>query len=470
MPSSSGGLIRPHTAKFASIYRLLDSVVMLFALVVASRAYDVPMDTDYWLAGLLAVLGFQLAGEVTHLYASWRVYSLRQELSELAMVCIAVGALLVTAAFLSKTSDHYSRVVIVLWWTLAFAGLALVRVAIRALLRASRARGRNTRSFAIAGTGDWARRVAQRVLAADSLGLRAIGYFDDRASERTTLPPGPALPVEGNFKALVQLAKDGGVDYIYVAMPLSNAKRVMALIHDLSDTTASVFFVPDFFVFDLMHARWTEIDGMPVVSVFDTPFLGVDGWLKRLEDLLIAASALTVTAPLMLAIAVGVKLSSSGPVLFRQRRYGLSGKVVEVWKFRSMSVQEDGDQIPQARRADPRVTPFGAFLRRTSLDELPQFFNVLQGHMSVVGPRPHAVAHNEQYRKLVPGYMLRHKVKPGITGWAQVNGWRGETNTVEKMQMRVEHDMHYIRNWSLVLDIKIVALTVVRGFAGPGAY
>ena len=231
-----------------------------------------------------------------------------------------------------------------------------------------------------------------------------------------------------------------------------------------------MFFVPDFFVFEMLQARWTEIDGMPLVSVFDTPFLGVDGWLKRIEDLLIALIALTLTAPLMLAIALGVKLSSPGPVLFRQRRYGLSGKVVEVWKFRSMGVQEDGEEIPQARRADPCVTRFGAFLRRTSLDELPQFFNVLQGHMSVVGPRPHAVAHNEQYRKLVPGTMLRHKVKPGITGWAQVNGWRGETDTVEKMQKRVEHDMHYIRNWSLALDVKIVALTLVRGFAGPGEY
>ncbi len=452
---------------------MLDAAIVLSALVFAASAYDGEMSTAYWLAGLLAVLGLQVAGEVTQVYASWRVYSLRQELSELALACIMVGALLVVVAFLAKMSVQYSRVVMVLWWTLAFTGLALERVIIRALLRASRARGRNTRSLAIAGAGDLAQRVAERVLAADSIGLRPIGYFDD-AVPVGTIPPKregtPVLAVKGNLEALVKLARDGGVDYVYIALPLAGEEQVKALIHDLSDTTASVFFVPDFFVFEMLQARWTEIDGMPLVSVFDTPFLGVDGALKRIEDLLIATAALTVTAPLMLAIALGVKLSSPGPVLFRQRRYGLSGKVVEVWKFRSMGVQEDGDEIPQARRADPRVTRFGAFLRRTSLDELPQFFNVLQGHMSVVGPRPHAVAHNEQYRKLVPGYMLRHKVKPGITGWAQVNGWRGETDTVEKMQMRVEHDMHYIRNWSLALDMKIVALTVVRGFAGPGAY
>jgi putative colanic acid biosynthesis UDP-glucose lipid carrier transferase len=346
-------------------------------------------------------------------------------------------------------------------------------VAIRAALRVSRARGRNTRSLAIAGAGDLAQLVAERVLAANSLGLRPIGYFDDVVPVGTTPSQrerSRALAVQGNLEALIRLAREGGVDYVYIALPIADEAQVKALIHDLSDTTASVFFVPDFFVFEMLQARWTELDGMPLVSVFDTPFLGVDGVLKRIEDLLLATVALTLTSPLLLAIALGVKLSSPGPVLFRQHRYGLSGKVVEVWKFRSMGVQEDGDQVPQARRGDPRVTRFGAFLRRTSLDELPQFFNVLQGHMSVVGPRPHAVAHNEQYRKLVPGYMLRHKVKPGITGWAQVNGWRGETDTVEKMNKRVEHDMHYIRNWSLMLDLKIVALTVVRGFAGPGAY
>ena len=468
MPSRSGGLIRPHSKRLAMLYRLLDSAVVLFALVTAAFLYGVDMDAHYWLAGLLAVLGFQVAGEMTHIYTSWRMYSLRQELSELALACIAVGVFLVLVAFFSKTSVDYSRVTMVLWWTLAFSCLALQRVGIRALLRMSRATGRNVRTFAVAGTGDWARRVAERVHAADTLGLRPVGYFDDRGPGRQQ--QGPVLPVAGNFKALVQLARDGGVDFIYVAMPLSNAKRIMDLIHALSDTTVSVFFVPDFFVFDLLHARWAEIDGMPMVSVFDTPFLGVDGSLKRIEDVLVAAIALVVTAPVLAAIAAGVKLSSPGPVLFRQRRYGLSGKVVEVWKFRSMRVTEDGEHVPQARRGDPRVTPFGAFIRKTSLDELPQFFNVLQGHMSVVGPRPHAVAHNEQYRKLVPGYMLRHKVKPGITGWAQVSGWRGETDTVEKMQKRVEHDMHYIRNWSLMLDVKIVALTVVRGFRQPGAY
>jgi putative colanic acid biosynthesis UDP-glucose lipid carrier transferase len=210
--------------------------------------------------------------------------------------------------------------------------------------------------------------------------------------------------------------------------------------------------------------------GMPMISVFDTPFYGVDGWLKRTEDLVLGTLILLLICVPMLAIAIGVKISSPGPVLFKQRRYGLNGKIVEVWKFRSMTVCEDGDKVVQASKNDARVTRFGAFIRRTSLDELPQFINVLQGSMSIVGPRPHAVAHNEQYRRLIHGYMLRHKVKPGITGWAQISGWRGETDTLEKMQKRIEFDLEYVRNWSLWLDLKIIMLTVIRGFSGSNAY
>jgi putative colanic acid biosynthesis UDP-glucose lipid carrier transferase len=228
--------------------------------------------------------------------------------------------------------------------------------------------------------------------------------------------------------------------------------------------------VPDLFVFDLFHANWSSVAGMPVVSVYEDPFFGIEGGIKRLEDVLLGSLILLMVSPLMLLIALGVKLTSPGPVLFKQRRYGLNGQVVEVWKFRSMTVCDDGDRVVQAKKNDARVTPFGAFLRRTSLDELPQFINVLQGQMSIVGPRPHAVAHNEEYRNMIQGYMLRHKVKPGITGWAQVNGWRGETDTLDKMQSRVDCDLAYVRNWSLWLDIKIIIKTVFKGFVGNNVY
>jgi putative colanic acid biosynthesis UDP-glucose lipid carrier transferase len=260
------------------------------------------------------------------------------------------------------------------------------------------------------------------------------------------------------------------IDYVYIAMPMTEQKCVIELVNHLADTTTSVYFVPDVFISDLMNSRWMSLNGVPVVSVFESPFYGVDGWLKRLEDLLFGALILALTAIPIIAIGIGVKLTSPGPVFFKQRRYGLNGRVVEVWKFRTMQVLEDGDSVSQATKADPRITPFGGFLRRTSLDELPQFFNVLTGDMSIVGPRPHAIAHNEQYRRLIHGYMLRHKVKPGITGWAQINGWRGETDTLEKMRRRLEFDLEYVRNWSLILDLKIIGLTILRGFNGKNVY
>ena len=192
--------------------------------------------------------------------------------------------------------------------------------------------------------------------------------------------------------------------------------------------------------------------------------------MKRMEDVFLSLTILGIISIPMLCIALGIKLTSRGPVLFKQDRYGMDGKKIKVWKFRSMRVMDNGEVVKQATKGDPRITPFGAFLRRTSLDELPQFFNVLQGTMSVVGPRPHAVSHNEEYRKKVAYYMLRHKMKPGITGWAQVNGWRGETDTVEKMEMRIKYDLEYIRNWSIWMDFKIVIFTLFRGFVGKNVY
>jgi putative colanic acid biosynthesis UDP-glucose lipid carrier transferase len=228
----------------------------------------------------------------------------------------------------------------------------------------------------------------------------------------------------------------------------------------LQNTTASLHFVPDVFGVNIIQGRLGDMGGIPVVGLTVTPFTGVNRLIKRASDVVLSLLILVLISPLLLAVAVGVKLSSPGPVIFRQRRTGLDSEVITVYKFRSMTVEENGADVQQATRNDPRVTRFGAFIRKTSLDELPQFINVLQGRMSIVGPRPHAVAHNEQYRKIVKAYMARHKVKPGITGWAQVNGLRGETDTVDKMARRVEYDLEYLRNWSLGLDLLIIARTV----------
>jgi putative colanic acid biosysnthesis UDP-glucose lipid carrier transferase len=261
-----------------------------------------------------------------------------------------------------------------------------------------------------------------------------------------------------------------GIDLIYIALPMASQPRIIKLLEELRDTTASIYFVPDIFVSDLVQARVDTIGDLPVVAVCETPFYGFNGLVKRLEDSVLASLILVMIAPLLIALAIGVKLSSPGPVLFKQRRYGVDGRKIVVYKFRTMTVAEDGEVVRQATKNDSRITPFGGFLRKTSLDELPQFINVLQGRMSVVGPRPHAVAHNELYRKLIRGYMIRHKVRPGITGLAQVNGYRGETDTVEKMKARIEYDLAYLRNWSLVLDLQIILKTIVVVLKKQNAY
>jgi putative colanic acid biosynthesis UDP-glucose lipid carrier transferase len=239
---------------------------------------------------------------------------------------------------------------------------------------------------------------------------------------------------------------------------------------ELPDTTASIYFLPDIYIFDFMQARFEYIGNTPVVAMNESPFVGIDGVVKNISDFIIAFLVLMLLSPLMLGIALAVKLTSPGPIIFKQRRYGLNGEELIVYKFRSMTVIEDGAEVVQAKKDDQRFTSIGAFLRRTSLDELPQFINVLQGRMSIVGPRPHAVAHNELYRKLIKGYMLRHKARPGITGWAQVNGWRGETQTLEKMKARIEHDLYYLNNWSIWLDLWIILRTVLVVFRKDNAY
>ena len=297
---------------------------------------------------------------------------------------------------------------------------------------------------------------------------RIMAFFDDRTPDR--LGEVTEAPVAGGFSAVAQFVRANKIDQIFIALPMASQPRILKLLEDLRDTTASIYFVPDIFMFDLIQARVDSVGGLPVVAVCETPFYGTTGVLKRLSDIVIASIALVLTLPITLTIALAIRLTSKGPIIFKQRRYGLDGSEINVYKFRSMRVQENGPEVRQATKNDDRITPVGRFLRKTSLDELPQFFNVLQGRMSVVGPRPHAVAHNETYRKLIKGYMIRHKVKPGITGLAQVNGARGETDTIEKMELRIRYDLEYLRHWSLRLDLKIILKTILVAFRDPNAY
>ena len=296
------------------------------------------------------------------------------------------------------------------------------------------------------------------------------GLYDARSEERRYKFTEVNIPFAGNLEQLVMDAREGKIDIIYISLPLRAEARIAALLQALADTTATVYLTADFFTYDLLNARWHQIGNVPLVSIYDSPFSGVAGYLKRVEDVVIGSMILALIAIPMLFIAIAIKLTSKGPVFFVQRRFGLNGKPIRVLKFRSMTVCEDGDVIKQATKNDQRITKLGAFMRRTSLDELPQFLQVITGEMSIVGPRPHAVAHNQSYRSLIKGYMLRHKVKPGITGWAQVNGFRGETDTLDKMEQRVRYDLEYITDWHLGWDLKIILLTIFGSAKNRGAY
>ena len=373
---------------------------------------------------------------------------------DIATGWIAIVGLLVLLGWASRTLNVFDQRILLAWALATPAALFAAHQALPRLLPHVLAAEGLRKTAVIAGANDLGRGLAARLTANAMHGVRVAGFFDDRSATRIS------EKVLGPLGALADYVRAHNIEMIYIALPMASQPRILKLLEELRDTTASIYFVPDIFVFDLIQARVDTIADIAVVAVCETPFYGFNGLVKRCSDFLLAAAILVLISPLMLAIAIGVKLSSPGPVLFKQRRYGVDGRKIVVYKFRSMTVAEDGAVVKQATKNDARVTPLGAFLRRTSLDELPQFINVLQGRMSIVGPRPHAIAHNEMYRKLIRSYMIRHKVRPGITGWAQVNGLRGETETVEKMRSRVAYDLDYLRNWSLGLDLKIIVKTI----------
>jgi putative colanic acid biosynthesis UDP-glucose lipid carrier transferase len=366
--------------------------------------------------------------------------------------------------------DIFPRDMITYWVVITPVLILIVHIAVDSYLNSKLYREAVTRNAVIVGVGNLGMQLRDRMDNDLELGLQFKGFFDDRDLSRTTLEDHNSLQLMGRINELSDYVRKNSIDIIYIALPMTSQPRVLDLLDSLKDTTVSIYFVPDIFVFDLIQARIDDVGGIPVVAVCETPFSGFNGFVKRASDIVLSLIILALISPLLIAVAVGVKLSSKGPILFKQRRYGLDAEEILVYKFRSMTVEENGDTVRQATKNDIRITPFGRFIRRTSLDELPQFINVLQGRMSIVGPRPHAVAHNEMYRKVIKGYMIRHKVKPGITGWAQVNGLRGETDTVDKMEARIEYDLDYLRSWSLGFDLKIIVRTILLVFKDRNAY
>jgi putative colanic acid biosysnthesis UDP-glucose lipid carrier transferase len=387
----------------------------------------------------------------------------------LARWMVIVGILL-AIGFATKATADFSRKIVVSWIVATPAVLILVTLCLQEMRRRLMYDPAMVRRVAFAGCNEASIALARRILESGELtGLKVEGFFDDRSAQRLGVTVGRARLL-GRLPELVASVKRRGIDIVFVALPVRHIQRVMRLLDDLRDTTVSIYYVPDIFAFDLIQARSGELFGIPVVALCETPFCGYRGVIKRITDIAFAAWILVIASPLMLALAVMVRMSSPGPIIFAQRRYGLDGREIVVWKYRTMTVLEDGTQVVQARREDARITAVGRFMRRYSLDELPQLFNVLQGRMSLVGPRPHAVAHNEEYRKLIKGYMVRHKVPPGMTGLAQVNGCRGETARIEDMQARVNYDLEYLRRWSPLLDLKILLLTAVRLLRDEKAY
>jgi putative colanic acid biosynthesis UDP-glucose lipid carrier transferase len=464
---SQVGFIRTHQSTIDVIQRFSDA-----GLLVGTLWLSVWLSGYQWaereeVAALAGVLVFYFLAEMNGLYASWRSTSFSSELRCLIWTLFWMVLILLLFAFVGKVSEAYSRQVMLTWFVLAVLGIGLWRESIRFILRNLRYFGFNTRRVAIVGANDLGKKLAHTIRTHPWMGFSIVGFYDDKLKPGTSFD---SVEVLGNLQALMEDRKKGRIDCVYITLPMKAEAQIRELLSKLADSAIIVYLVPDLFVFELLHSRLQDVGGLPVVSIYGTPLVGMSALLKRVEDIILSLLILVIIAVPMIFIALGVKLSSPGPILFKQRRYGLGGENIWVWKFRSMTVCEDDEKMRQATRNDKRVTPFGRFLRRTSLDELPQFINVLQGQMSVVGPRPHAIIHNEQYRHLIHGYMLRHVVKPGITGWAQINGFRGETDTLEKMKNRIDYDLFYIENWSLWLDVKIVFLTIFKGFVGKNAY
>jgi Undecaprenyl-phosphate glucose phosphotransferase len=439
----------------------IEPIVAIGTLVAAALAFGQPFEGHYLILALI-VFSLTFPGRMPRgasngtmagdILANWAV----------------IVVLLLLLGWATRTINAFDERAILAWMVAVPVTLFAAHRTLPLVLPRLLAAEGMQRVAVIACGNEVGRRLAAQIRAAPFLAIRFAGFFDDRQPERIagTAPS----EIVGSVRDLAEHVKHHRVDLIYITLPMTSQPRILGLLDDLRDTTASIYVAPDIFHFDLIQARVDAVGGIPVVAVCETPFLGINGLVKRLSDIVLAAAILVLIAPLMLAIAIGIKLTSPGPVMFRQRRYGLDGREIIVYKFRTMTVLEDGSAVRQATRNDQRVTRFGALLRRTSLDELPQFVNVLQGRMSVVGPRPHAVAHNEMYRKLIKSYMIRHKVKPGITGWAQVNGLRGETDTVEKMRARIEYDLAYLRNWSLGLDLYIVWKTIFVVLQRDNAY
>ena len=479
------GFLKGNAELIALALRFFDLTLVVTGAILAHyfRFGELELSGQYKIALITGLLACGSVFPLYSLYKPWRGASISSEVRTVLFAWMTVVIALPVIVYLTKTGDSFSRLWFVYWVALTGSTLIASRVAIRYASRWARIQGFNTRNILIVGAGVLGQRVQANLEKNDWVGINTIGFLDDdpeKVGQRIN-----GLPVIGDASILARIAEnpevslldgysttlDGTViDQIWIALPLSAEERIREVSSLLNDSAISIIFVPDIFVHGILNHSVDHFAGMSVVNLRSSPLEGISSTVKMIEDFVISLLAILITAIPMMLIALAIKLDSSGPVLFKQRRYGLDGKQITVWKFRTMNVLEDSTNVIQATKNDSRITGVGRFLRRTSLDELPQFFNVLQGRMSVVGPRPHAVAHNEKYRKIVDRYMWRCKVKPGITGWAQINGWRGETTDPIQMIKRVEFDLEYLQNWSLWFDLRIIVITALKEFTNKNTY
>jgi Undecaprenyl-phosphate glucose phosphotransferase len=461
-PRVFAGLVR--TAEF-TLVSVIGFLIAYFYVADFFRQYASALA----LAGFAAVTVFQSLG----LYNMGALSAAHRQLPRLLMGWTATVALLLTGVFFLKVAPDFSRAWLALWYVSGAAALVAYRAAVAALTRQGLAQGQLTRRAIVYGTGPACESLLQSLDADPHSDIRVCGVFDDRGIERASRTIAGHANL-GNLDALMAFCRRTPVDMLIVALPVSAETRVLQLIKKLWVLPVDIRLAAQDSKLRFRPRTYSFAGTVPLIDVVDRPITDWDVVLKWLFDKTVASLALLGLAPVMALVALAIKLDSKGPVLFRQKRYGFNNELIEVYKFRSMFVdQADANASKLVTKGDPRVTAVGRFIRKTSLDELPQLFNVLRGELSLVGPRPHALqakAADRLYDDVVDGYFARHKVKPGITGWAQINGWRGETDTSEKIQKRVEHDLYYIDNWSVLLDFYILIKTPFALIGGENAY
>ena len=461
-------LLRDNAQFFEWAMRLLDP---LLVAAVGAAAYWIYLDDDPVLLEryTLAITGVSVACAALFpfvgLYAPQRGVTLFEEVRRLFNAWLLLATAWFAFLFLSKLGTDFSRAWSIYWIGAGFAVHLSARGAIRVTLRTLRRRGYNLRRIAIVGAGALGREIAQRIRRLPWSGLELRCFYDDDPALTGTSVVG--VTVAGPVDRLLRDLDGSGLDQVWIALPLRAEARIRELLEGLRRHSVQVRFVPDIFNFTLLHHSMTEIAGLPVINLTESPLEGGNLFLKKLEDVVLSLVILLVASPLMLLIAIGVKLSSPGPVFYRQERVTWNGERFHILKFRTMPIGVEADSGPVwSKHHERRATRFGAFLRRMSLDELPQFFNTLRGEMSVVGPRPERPEFVERFKQEIPGYMQKHLVKAGITGWAQVNDFRGDTD----VQERIQCDLYYIENWSLWFDLRIIALTLVHVLRSRNAH